>query len=72
MFKILLLGVFMFSGCSYFKINVAMCEQLASDPNAAMPQECRNYIEEKAVKAYFRSRDKNKVGNEDLEFHKEK
>jgi len=71
MLKILILGAFLFSGCSYFKINVAMCEQIAGEPNSVMPGECRNYIEEEAVKAYFKNKTTTTVSDKDLEVHKE-
>ena len=71
MFKILVLSAFLFSGCSYFTISMAMCQQIASDPNSAMPEQCRNYIEEEAVKAYFNNKSTISVDDKDLEVHKE-
>jgi hypothetical protein len=52
MYKLGLISVLFFSGCSTFTINGTMCDQIASDPHATIPQECRNYNEEEAQKAY--------------------
>jgi urea transporter len=41
---------FVFSGC-YFTINGTMCDQIRTDPNAVVPQECRTYNEKDAEKA---------------------
>lgn len=41
---------FAFSGCS-FTVNAAMCDQIRTDPNQVVPQECRNYNEKEAEKA---------------------
>ena len=57
MWKLVVLSVFLLSGCSYFTFNATMCDQIARDPNAIIPQECRNYDEEEAQKAF----DKTKV-----------
>ena len=45
------------SGCSHFTFNASMCDQIASDPNAVMPNECRNYDEEEADKAFHQTKD---------------
>ena len=49
------------SGCSNIEFNVAMCDKIASEPGATIPQECKNYNEEEAQKAF------NKVNDEKLE-----
>lgn len=41
---------FAFGGC-YFTVNAAMCDQIRTDPNAVVPQECRNYNAKDAEKA---------------------
>jgi hypothetical protein len=38
-------------GCSGFRFNAMMCDQLRSDPTRPIPQECRNYSEEEAARA---------------------
>lgn len=71
MYKIAILIALSFSGCSYFTFNAAMCDQIASDPNAVMPQECRNYNEEEADKAFHKVVEDKKVTDKDLKFNKE-
>ena len=41
---------FLLSGC-YFTVNGTMCDQIRTDPNAVVPQECRDYNEKDADKA---------------------
>lgn len=69
MSKLMLLLPFLFSGC-YFTFNAAMCDQIARDPNAVMPRECRNYVEAEADKA---SKNVNKIldAHDAIEFTKE-
>jgi len=61
-----------FSGC-YFTFNAAMCDKIASDPNAVMPSECRNYNEEEAQKSFDNTRDESVKQKDEriLEYHKE-
>jgi len=54
-----------FSGC-YFTFNAAMCEQIAQDPNAQIPTECRNYNEEEANKAFHQTKHKTTSEDEDV------
>ncbi|QOY54688.1 hypothetical protein HUE87_00105 [Candidatus Sulfurimonas marisnigri] len=62
----------LFGGCSYFKFNAAMCDQIAKEPNAVIPQECRNYSEADAQKAFDKKKVKSSTNLKDeLEFHKE-
>ena len=70
MFKIIILATLSLSGCSYFTFNAAMCEQIASDPKTAMPQECRNYNEKEADKAFNKVKNEKKTSNKDIEFDK--
>jgi len=71
MYKYILILSLLFSGCSYFKISAAMCEQIASDPNAVIPQECKNYSKEEAQKAFDKTKVKSSsTEKEDLEFKK--
>ncbi|MDD2566467.1 MAG: hypothetical protein PHI89_00950 [Thiovulaceae bacterium] len=52
-------------GCSYFTFNAPMCDQIASDPHATVPKECRNYNEEEAAKAFDNT--KHKQNKDDIE-----
>ena len=61
MWKYLVTAVLVFNGCSNIEFNAAMCDKIASEPGATIPQECRNYSEEEAQKAF------DKVSNEKVE-----
>jgi len=51
---LLFLSIMLFSGCSHFRVNATMCDQVMNDPNAInIPAECRDYSEEDAEKASF-------------------
>jgi hypothetical protein len=50
--------MFFLGGCSHFTINASMCDQIASDPHATVPKECRNYNEEEAAKAFDNTKHK--------------
>ena len=69
MYKYLLFTTLIFSGCTNITINGAMCDKIASDPNAVIPQECQNYNKEKAEKAFNKIVEKKKVSNKDIEFN---
>jgi hypothetical protein len=71
MYKATIILAFMMSGCSYFTFNATMCDQIASDPNAVVPQECKVYDEKKADKAFNKVVDEKKISDKDIEFHKE-
>ncbi len=58
----------MFSGCSHFTFNATMCNQIASDPQATIPKECRNYIEEEAQKAFDQTKHKQQSRDDIIEF----
>ncbi len=73
MYKYYLVALFIFSGCSNVTFNATMCEQIASEPNAVIPQECRIYVEEDAQKAFDNKKDTQESVDADIvEFHKEK
>ncbi|MEA1982972.1 MAG: hypothetical protein U9N39_05450 [Campylobacterota bacterium] len=71
MYKILLPMALLLSGCSHFTINATMCDQIASEPNALMPQECRDYSEKDADQAFNKVVDEKKVSDKDIKFDKE-
>ena len=69
MWKIYLITVFMFSGCSKYSVNTPMCDKINVDPKETVPQECRNYNEKEATKAINKT--KKKQSKEDIiEFNK--
>jgi hypothetical protein len=65
-----LLLVFVMSGCSNFRFNATICNQIASEPNAQIPGECRVYNEEEAAKAFDNANKKSFDSNESVEFSK--
>ena len=71
MYKLAILTALILSGCSNFTINATMCEQIASEPNAVVPQECRDYNEKEANKAFNKVVDDKKVADKDIKFDKE-
>lgn len=72
MYKYYLIATLLiFSGCSNMKFNASMCDQIATDPNAIMPQECRIYNEEDAQKAFDKTNRKIESTEDIVEFNKE-
>lgn len=71
MYKILILLALVLSGCAYFTISATMCDQIAKEPGATIPEECRNYNEKEADKAYNKLVEEKKVSDQDIEFNKE-
>lgn len=71
MYKLFILTLLMFSGCSKFTITGTMCDNINKD-SPDIPQECREYSEEKADKAFNKVTQDKKVSNKDIEFDKEK
>lgn len=51
-YVIAIFGMLALIGCSQFTINASMCNEIASDPHATMPEECRAYVDEEAQKAF--------------------
>lgn len=52
--SILLFAALLFAGCSEFRFSASLCDQVAMEPDMlAIPQECRNYDEEEASRAFF-------------------
>jgi len=70
MLKILPLLAILFSGCSHFTINATICEQIAADPHETMPQECQNYSQEKAQKAFDKVKNKKQSNENVIQFTK--
>ena len=71
MYKYLLITLLLFSGCSNIKFNATMCDQIASEPGTVIPQECKNYNEEDAQKAFDRNEPKVESKEDIVEFNKE-
>ena len=45
-----------------------MCDQIASEPNQTVPQECRNYDEKETDKAFSKVVQEKKVSDKDIKF----
>ena len=71
MYKLSILTALLLSGCANFSVNGTMCDQIASQPNAVIPQECREYNEKEADKAFNKVVDEKKVSDKDIKFDKE-
>lgn len=71
MYKLYLLVPLLFSACSHFTFNATICEQIASDPHATMPEECRVYNEDEAQKSFDNSHNKRMRSDETIEFTNE-
>jgi len=69
-YKISLVIVIFFSACSNFKVNASICNKIASEPNAIIPEECRVYNEEEATKAFNQENKKKFNNDESVEFNK--
>lgn len=70
MWKYILVASFIFSGCSYFEFNAAMCENIGPNDDPQMIEECRNYNEEEAQKAFDNTKTKSASDEEIIEFKK--
>ncbi|NPA66450.1 MAG: hypothetical protein GXO11_06170 [Epsilonproteobacteria bacterium] len=69
--KKIVLSISVLMGSIYaIEINAPICNDigLGSDPNERhiIPQECRNYNEKEAEKAYFKTKEKKKADVEDI------
>lgn len=71
MWKIYLITIFTLTGCSNITFNATMCDQIASDPHATMPEECRNYSEAEAEKAFNKTKDKEESREDIIKFSKD-
>jgi len=60
------------SACSQVQISAAMCDQIMNDPShPQIPQECRDYSEKEADKAFNKIVNEKKVSKKDIEFTRE-
>ncbi len=66
----LVLGL-LFSGCTYFEFNFAMCENVGPNSDPSMIEQCRNYNDEEATKAFNKTKVKAKNQEDVVEYKKE-
>ena len=71
MWKFYLTSLLLFSGCAGITINATMCEQIASEPGATIPTECRNYVDKEAQKAFDNTKHNQVIADDDIKFTKD-
>jgi len=72
MYKILITLTLLLSGCANFKVTGTMCDSINREPGVTIPQECHEYDEKKADKAFNKTRNEQIHSVEDIiEFNKE-
>ncbi len=59
------------SGCANFSVNSTMCNQVGTEPNSVVPEECQNYSEEKAKKSYFKEQKREESKENIIKFSKD-
>ncbi len=70
MWKYSLIAAFVFSGCSYFEFNYAMCDNIGPNADPQIIEKCRNYNEEEAQKAFDNVKAKPSTDEDVLKFKK--
>lgn len=70
MWKYILSAAFLFSGCSYFEFNFAMCDNIGANDDPSKIEQCRNYNEEEAQKAFDKTKTKTSTSEDSLKFNK--
>jgi hypothetical protein len=72
MWKYILISSFLFSGCSHFEFNFAMCDNIGPNGDPQMIEKCRNYNEEEAQKAFDKTKkDSTTIPEDVIEFKKQ-
>ncbi|MFK5937209.1 MAG: hypothetical protein QM497_02325 [Sulfurimonas sp.] len=71
MFKITMILAIAFSIASSFSFNATMCDKVAMDPHQMMPEECRNYSEKEAEKAFNKTKKKHESRKDIIKFSKD-
>jgi len=71
MFKVITILAIAFNLASGFSINSTMCDKIASEPNQFMPEECKNYSEKEAEKAFNKTKKKHESKEDIIKFSKD-
>jgi len=71
MYKYLIASTLFLAGCANFTVNGTMCDDVALQPNETIPQECRNYDEKAADKAFNKVVEDKKISDKDLKVEEE-
>lgn len=66
----LVLGLLL-SGCTYFEFNVSMCDNIRLNSDPSLIEQCRNYNDEEATKAFNKTKVKTQSQEDVVEYKKE-
>jgi len=71
MYKYIFIVAFVFTACSTVEFNAAMCDKIESEQTQQIREQCRDYNEEEAQKAFDKTDTKTSTSEkEDLKFNK--
>jgi hypothetical protein len=71
MLKIFTILTIAYTFGSGFSFNSTMCDKIASQPNQFMPEECRNYNEKEAEKAFNKTKKRHESKEDIIKFSKD-
>ena len=71
MIKIIAILLMAFSSSFAFSFNATMCDKIASQPNQMLPEECKNYSEKEAEKAFNKTKKKHESKEDIIKFSKD-
>ena len=71
MIKIIAIILITLSSSYAFSFNATMCDKIANEPNQMMPEECRNYSEKEAQKAFNKTKKKHESKKDIIKFSKD-
>jgi hypothetical protein len=71
MLKIFTILAIAYTFGSSFSFNSTMCDKVARDPHQMMPEECRNYNEKEAEKAFNKTKKKQESKEDIIKFSKD-
>jgi len=73
-YKIAIIMGLLLSGCANVTVNGTICDNVGTGSDRdlqGVPQECRDYDEKKADKAFHKVTEEKKVSDKDIKFDKE-
>ena len=71
MIKIIAILLVSFSASFAFSFNGTMCDKIASQPNQMLPEDCKNYSEKEAEKAFNKTKKKQESKKDIIKFSKD-
>lgn len=66
MLKIIVILAFAFSIGSSISFNSTMCDKVAMDPHQMVPEDCKNYSEKEATKAFNKTKKQKEKSRKDI------